>query len=301
MRGDFIGGQSSTGGTGALTLTAASGLALPALAFVAGQTIEYSIVEYADATLTAVVRAESGFGYISAGNVLTRTMPRTTWNGTTYDNTSPAALSFGTTNVRAYVSPIAAGGPDVMPALWDTSADSNGVYGWSTNAANADFSDYGGGTVDGGRVYLQGYKHAYSHPVTQVAVDVMTAGAAGTLVNVALATIHPDTGRADKVVLAVNGFDAASTGLKSQTITAKFIPPGWYYALITANATCVLRGHTQTLFNPMGALASGSRHLRYTYRSRTFANFVEGAAGEDGMTLSWSNVVNLSAPSIFMR
>jgi hypothetical protein len=53
---------------------------------------------------------EAGIGNV-ASNVLTRTQPRETWNGTTFDNTAPAALAFGSSpasgNIRIRMAPLA--------------------------------------------------------------------------------------------------------------------------------------------------------------------------------------------------
>lgn len=93
MRADYVEETTTsiagTSGDGAVTLTQITGL--PRFSTVLGtsaRVVEYIIED------TVNLYFEKGYGSVSS-NVLTRTQPRVTWNGTTYDDTSPSALQFG--------------------------------------------------------------------------------------------------------------------------------------------------------------------------------------------------------------
>lgn len=298
MRHNFIGGSSTTGGTGALTLSAAGGLALPATAFVSNQPIEYSIVEYTDATLAVVSKAETGIGTISAGNILSRVAPRSSWDGTTYVQTGVSALSFGTANVRVYCSPTAEGGPTSFPANPTFDA-----YGPSVNfntAANVyRDTDVSSASLLAGRVYLNPIRLEAGYPITKLAAFVTTAGAGGTTLNLAIVANNPVNGRMGRILCAANGLDASTTGQKTGTITGTMLAPGWYWSAMSASANIDVSGVGQTTATPIGALANlNGRQLRYLHRARTFADFVAGNDLYSEFSGSWAAVNNLPTPLI---
>lgn len=90
MRANGVKHETTTTGTGALTLTGVSGW--PSYDDVFGTTgirlVDYTILD------SAGVPIEGGVGAVDlATMVLTRTLPCFTWTGSVYDDTSPAALS----------------------------------------------------------------------------------------------------------------------------------------------------------------------------------------------------------------
>jgi hypothetical protein len=103
MRGNWLLATSSTGGTGALTLSGVTGW--PIFTAMMGSSgsrlVEYEIAEYTDSTKTVPAKLESGIGYLNLSTLaLTRTKVEATYDGTTYKpnaaGDSPSALSFGT-------------------------------------------------------------------------------------------------------------------------------------------------------------------------------------------------------------
>lgn len=297
MRLNYLGGQSATGGTGALTLTAVAGLALPALALVADQTIEYSIVEYTDATMATVAKAESGFGTISSSNVLTRAAPRTTWDGTTYTQAGATALSFGASNVRVYVSPLAEGGPTAFPKRIDLSG-SYGPNGYVIGANLWTQSDFSTASVLGGRQYMIPLKLEAGFPLTQIGAEVMTAAASSTI-HVALASMDPATGMPGRILAAANNLSGATTGIKMGSIASRMFPPGWYWQLLSASADLAVRGCEGFLCGPFGF--EGARVIRSRSRSRTHAAYTVGADAMSGTSLSYSGQDNVGHPILLMR
>lgn len=297
MRLNYVGGQSATGGAGALTLTAAAGLALPASAFVAGQAIEYSIVEYTDAAMATVAKAESGFGTISSGNVLTRTEPRTTWNGTTYTQAGATPLSFGASNVRVYVSPLAEGGPTAFPKRLDLSG-SYGPNGYVIGANLWTQTDLATAGVTANRQYMTPLKLEAGFPLTQIGAEVLTA-AAGSTLHVAIASVDPSTGLPGRILAAANALSSATTGLKMGSITSRMFAPGWYWQLLIASADVSVRGCEGFLAGPFGY--ENARILRAISRSRTHATYTVGDDAMAGTSGSMSGAPNIPYPILLMR
>ncbi len=297
MRLNYLGGQSATGGTGALTLTAAGGLALPASALVADSIVEYSIVEYTDSTLATISKAESGHGVISSGNVLTRSVPRTTWNGTTYSQASPSALSFGTSNVRAYVAPIAEGGPTAFPKRLDLSAN-YGANGYVIGANILTQTDLNPAILLANFQYMTPLKLEAGFPLTQIGVEVTTAAASST-VHAAIASVDPLTGNPGRILAVANSLSGVTTGVKMGNITSRLFAPGWYWQIFSASHNVAIRG--SEMFTPSAMGFGSPRILRSQRRARTHATYTEGADAMSGTSGSYSTNINLAAPILLMR
>lgn len=300
MRGNFIGGQSATGGAGQLSLSAVSGLALPSNAFVGGQLIEYSIVEYTDATLASVAKAESGWGEISSGNVLTRSAPRTAWDGSTYNNANPSPLSFGTSNVRVYVSPIAEGGPTAVPRMLDGTAN-YGPHNYMApgNVVAQNDLSTGGSIYENGKVTLSAALLRAGFPISSVGLAVTTAVAGGVL-HVGLATIRMSDGLPGQILLGAT-FDLSTTGFQTQSVGPVMVPPGWYYQCFQTEASgASIRGFDMQTSSFLGNI-DGNRVVRFMRRVRTMAPFVAGDDLGSQLSLSWSQVNNAAAPFFCVR
>lgn len=293
MRNDFLGGTSATGGTGALTLTASRGLALPASGMQPGQMFEYSIVEYTDSTKATVLKGESGFGSIS-GTTLTRSIPVTTWDGTTYSQVSPAAQNFGTTaaNIEIQVTPIGAGGPTAIMRRVDLSA-SFGTNDPIMPISVADLGDLGTNTLAANTAYFSTVLLSHGFPVTSFGVKIGT-GAAGKSLSIALFTQDPATGGPGAKVMGASGLSAATAANVYATVPAQIIPPGWYWFGVVSDGAPAIHGTNQMLPGPMGGVGASSRQWRYMYRSMTYGAF--GATANATLTGSWNPVSNLPAP-----
>lgn len=301
-RHNFIGGSSTTGGASALTLVAVSGLALPAAAFVSSQPVEYSVQEFTDATRSTLVRSETGFGTVSSGNVLTRTAPRTTWNGTTYSQNSPSALSFGTSNVLVLVAPIAEGGPTAFSARANfTALVGSGPNEWVVPANMLATFDYPATVgLAANSAYMVPIFLQMGFALSTLAVKVTTPQA-GATVNLAIAALRPDNGVPGTILASANGVSVAAGGITSASAGPRLLSPGWYWALLSFSAASVaIRGAESVLPNPMGGLGVGDRLTRYNISSRPHADFTVGADAMAGITGA-GGVNNATAPLILLR
>lgn len=300
MRGNFIGGASITGGSGTLTITAAGGLALPAAAFVDGQTVEYSIVEYTDATLATVSKAESGFGRVSSSNVLTRTRPVTTMSGGVVVQTSfPTKISFASANVRVYMTAVAEGGSSSYPAR----ANFEALTGYGVNAFMMPSNHFGqydlaSVTLEANTMYMIPTKIDSGFQITSLGVQVVTA-ATGKKVSACIASIDPDLGTPGTVLAVANDLSTSSTVVVTASQAGRLIAPGWYYSCFLSDGTPSLAASEQVLPNFMGVFLS--RTCRQTTRSKTYAPFVVGTNAIDGTTGSAQSGANAPVPLIFWK
>lgn len=232
-----------TGGNGAVTLTAVTGR--PRFSTVFGTqatTVRYVIED------TTNGKFETGVGVVSA-NVLTRTRPQVTWDGTTYDDSTPSPLAFGSApasgNVRVRISATAESQGVVIPGAnrsiggdsWRDYQITNSV-GWDNN---------GGGASLGANVeYYTCYENAAAGLLDGIQFDVVT-GASGSM-KLALYSVGANGLPASKIV-DFNVANVATTGLKTDTATGTWgpaggvwLPPGWYYIGFIASAACSIRG-----------------------------------------------------------
>lgn len=298
MRANFVGGTSTTGGTGALTLAAADGFALPSAAFLDGSTVEYAINQYTDNTYATLLRAESGFGVVSA-NVLTRSAPRATWDGTTYSQSTAAALNFGTTNIRVSVTPLAEGGPTAYPARANFSdVYGSGPDGFCTGANFVNTFDFSAATLAANMLYMTPVRIEAGFPIKSLGVNVTTA-AAGKLMSVCIAAVDPVTGLLGAVLLAANNLSVAATGIVSATVPGRILAPGWYWMCLVTDGAPSIMGSDTVVPSAMGM--QGLRAARFVSRARNFGNFTVGAAAMIGASGSPTGVANAAAPILVWK
>lgn len=303
MRQNYVGGQSTTGGAGALALTAAAGLALPAQVFVPGQTIEYSIVEYTDASMATVAKAESGFGTITSGNVLTRAAPRTSWDGSTYSQANPAPLSFGSANVRVYVAPIAEGGPTAFPRRTDLSSLS-GPNAYLIGANGIIQNNFTGTALPGDVQWVVPLKLECSAAISQLGVQVAFDTGATVSANLAIASTDPSTGGPGTILTAVNGLDVSTTGTKLGSTTPRVLAPGWYWQVFNTNDVVTFRATEFFLPGPLGAFNGASiRNTRgfFAVRLYSLSTYVPGEQVLTNLQGTLSTPDNVPFPLLLMR
>lgn len=123
-------------GAGAVTLARYNGLPLPNDIWGAA-VIDVDYVISDQTTAPTVPKLERGVGTITSG-VLTRTLPRLTWNGTAYDEYNPAPLAFGVApaagNVRVRIAPTSDQFVQAPPSINTANFTSWGMVGWMPTA-----------------------------------------------------------------------------------------------------------------------------------------------------------------------
>jgi hypothetical protein len=287
--------HNGTGGTGTLTLAAVSGSPQFTGAFGASGTrlVSYTINEFTDSTRTQLSKSECGIGSLELStNVLTRTKRLATWNGTTYDDTSPAAVSFGNTaaNIRILCSPLADMGSFAFPFVNSGHNSLGKLYGMN----------FGG---QGSTSVLTNNQETY-YPmlwpgmgeITEVSVECTTLDSAPGLIKGAVYDVgsdgYPGAMRKDLGVA-----DLSATGTRVFANANFHLPAGWYYVANIANTnTAVLRINFSAIATPMGVL-SGAIVLS-DYRTGTYSTGLADPAPTTGYN---GPIVNSSHPMLYFK
>ena len=241
-----------TSGDGAITLAAIT--STPRFSTVFGTqatTFRYVIED------TVGKKFETGIGSVAA-NVLTRTRPQVTWDGTTYDDSTPTPLQFGTTptsgNIKIRMSAVAESQGATRPGFqnlvagdgsWDAYPVSPGQ-----DVRNATYS----GAFVAGVEYYSMYKLEQAGLLTGRRFQVNGTGA-GSL----KAALYPmnHLGLPGQKIVDFVTTSIATSGVKTDSATGSWTPatgimltPGYYFiGQIADIAGSLLRGNTTTVIS----------------------------------------------------
>ena len=220
-------------GDGAITLTAIANTPRISSAFGTGATqVRYVIRKGSTGAF------ETGQG-VADTNVLTRTRPMVTWNGSAWADTGTISpLQFGSTptsgDVTVMLSPLAESTAPVIPARQNSIAgDANWRdYPLSSHCQVASSSGTGGALTAGNEYYAY-HRLDVSGSLVGIQFSVSTLVAASNM-KLALYAIGSAGLPATKIVDFVT-VATATTGLKTDTATGSWTPatginltPGWY-------------------------------------------------------------------------
>lgn len=247
-----------TSGDGAVTMTAIA--STPRFSTVLGT--QATIVRYVIED-TVGKRFESGIGSVAA-NVLTRTRPQVTWDGTTYSDNAPAALQFGSApasgNIRIRMSATA---ESQGPTMAGRNATIAGDTSWRDYPISANMTWTSNGAGGGISADLQVYACYLLNTagrLTGVQIDVATA-VASSFMKLALYPCN-NAGLPGSKILDFNNLDTGTTGIKTDTATGTwspagpvFLTPGWYYVGMIPSAGIAIRGvqgNTPIHSSPLG-------------------------------------------------
>lgn len=288
-----------TSGDGAITLTAITGI--PRFSTVFGTqatTIRYVIED------TVNKKFETGVGSV-ASNVLTRTRPQTTWDGTTYDDDAPTALQFGATptsgNVKIRISATAENTQNPMPqpqnvVAGDSWRDYPFCASLATNTGNGS-----GLALTASREYYLAYKLDRAGVLKGFQFEVTTA-VAGT-VKAALYSCGHDGFPSSKIVDFV-ATSCGTTGIKTDTATGSWSPStppyltaGWYYIGFVCDVAASIR--TNGAGNTAGAPTPLGRKDAYGYGHVVFVAGNHATGMPSVASLSGGTVLGNGAVSLF--
>ena len=290
-----------TSGDGAVTCTQITNIPTFTLALGSQNTTVRYVIED-----TVNKKFEQGIGSV-ASNVLTRTRPQVTWDGSAWDDSTPSPLQFGSSptsgNIKVRLSATV---EDRMAAMPGQNATIAGDSSWRdypiTN--NCVWANSGGGTaLTAAREHYTAYCLNASGLLVGAQFEVTTA-ASGTSMKWALYAIGHDGLPGAKIVDFVTT-SVGSTGVKTDTATGSWspagpvwLPAGWYAIGFLPESTPALRGfssHTaQISRTPFG------RHSGYGYGNTVYVagNYSTGLPAtpslSGGTMVSASN--NLSVP-----
>jgi len=226
-----------TSGDGAVTCVAQGDYPTTNDAFGTGsRLIEYVIEDAASG------KFERGIGIV-ANNVLTRTIPRVTWNGTTYDSTTPSALQFGATpstgDVRIRIAPSPDTAYRAPPARREGTGSARFSSGSNVYWRTADFQaiNAGGatGTFTTATEYYECYYNDAPSRLIGFGVSVNTS-VGGSTMKMGIYEVGTD-GLPGPALALSNAMSTASTGLVVDETTGTwgvnaapiYLNAGWYY------------------------------------------------------------------------
>jgi len=293
-----------TSGNGAVALTAIA--STPRFSTVFGSqatTVRYVIED------TVGKKFETGIGSV-ASNVLTRTKVQLTWDGTTYDDTTPSAIAFGSTptsgNIRVRISATAEIVAPVIPSVNTTIAgDSNWRDYPITNIA--DWTGAGTGeALTADREYYTCYRLDSAGLLSGIQFEVTTAQASSNM-KTALYSVGSN-GLPGAKIVDFNVLATTTTGFDTDTTTGTWSPagtpwltPGWYYIGFINSHAVAIRGQT-SIESRVGRTPLG-RHSSYGYGNTVFVagSYATGLPASPAPTtlISASNL--LSVPWIGLK
>lgn len=236
-----------TSGDGDVTCAQITNMPTFTIVFGSAATIVRYVIED-----TVNKKFETGIGSVSS-NVLTRTAPRITWDGTTLDDTSPSALQFGSSptsgNIKIRLSATVANVGFVgLPGRQTTiSGDAN----WR----DYDFSAtvrYTGSTnnlvLTADREYYQLWRQTYQGRLNGMQLNIVATPGTSAM-KVALYSIGSN-GLPSQKLLDFNSLTTTTTGIKTDTATGTWSPageflmsPGWYALGFITNAAITINGN----------------------------------------------------------
>lgn len=280
--------HNGTGGTGTLTLASVSGWPQPTDVFGTSGTMLgwYEITEYTDNTLTVEKNYERGVGsLVLSTNVLTRSSIKVTWNGTTWNATTPTALNFGATAANIVVTFTASSGTQRPAIPFNSTSGSVATPYQSFNTRQQFDSSTGGVVLTNGTKYYVPIEFNWDGPITTVALQVTTFQAAS---HCRLGLYDWDTdGFAGNLLTeftSATQFDCSTAnGIKTVTMAAKFWrPPGPYVLCFQAdNSSLAISG--AVVAGATGFAIGSSRDNVYATHTGTYGA-LPAVADKSGLT-----------------
>ena len=305
---------SSTGGTGALTLTAQTGFPALSDAVTGTRLCSYAIAEYTNGAKTQLSQAETGIGsYVASTGVLTRTSIKTTWlaSGPTYlpkfgTSTAPTAINFGSTasNIDVTISPIVSDTLSSIP-FWATSSTANVSDGLGILPANmVGFTSItlATGTVYYHPIYIQNSAF-FSQASVRVSTAATAAGGTPSTFSVSIYEIGTDSYPGKRLINfgSLGRLTSTNTTFTSSALSTPIgLPAGWYWQAClwvagTDTGSPTIRGSSSIWMSMPhgGLLSSGTPIAPITLTSQTALN--------DPATTPNGNLGNNVYPGVWMK
>lgn len=254
MLGNWINQTTATTGTGDLTLSAVTGYPQFSDQFSVGANgapFYYGILNDSDGS-----PIEFGIGHLSGASTLVRDRILATYSGTTYDNTSPSAISLAVGTKRVICASEAGSLACTAPYVSNNAALALGKripsqHATTNNAASAAI------TLVANRLYITPFLLATNVEVSALIARVGT-GAALSSIRLGLYRCGID-GFAGELVAETAALASTTSGVDiSGSVTPIRLTPGWYFTAMVSDGTPVvgrLDGGIH-LGNPLGQTSS---------------------------------------------
>lgn len=225
--------------------------------------VRYTAIQYTDSTRATISKIQSGIGSLVISTlVLTQTLIQETWDGTTFDNTAPAELTFtaGADTTRVHISPMVQDFVRSYPgtAVIDGSMGSSTSFGvWPLNAPR------GASTFAAvaGTEYYKPILWAGQSQIDQA--TVRTGGATAGNCKLGWYEMGPD-GKPGALLKDFGAFAISAGANNVVAVTGFNPPPGWYWELHIFDAAITVLQTTMALLGPCGVTSGGSTIFGYT-------------------------------------
>lgn len=301
-------------GNGSVTLSRFNGLPLPGDLWGSSPVdVDYLITDVQTSPLVPLL--EKGRGNVSFG-VLARSTPRLTWNGSVFDETTPAPLAFGAAPilgfVRVQIGPSADLFVQSAPGIYV--GGGGALAGWSPtgNLSGPPGITAGAGlTLTANREYYSPFLCPFRGPCGGMGIYVTTPVAAA---NVKLGVYDVGADGLPGNCIARSGAVAAATaGLKTDVSPGSWLTragplafrPGWLYVGFISDQAievgCTSRASLAGM-TPLGQLdAYGWGAVVYRNSSNTYATGLPSGRPDSSGGYTNAAAVSNSVPSIFLQ
>lgn len=227
MHGNWAKEETTTTGTGTLTLSAVTGWPRFADVFPVGEEVSYAILNSDGSPI------EAGIGTVAASNTLERTQIDATYVSGAYDNTNASAVSLASGTKTVIATPVAR---SILGAGTLVNANATLRAIGSAHYMSSSSSTVSLGSAN--RCYYMPFLLEFGVEITGLVVNVTTAVASSNF-RIGLYWLASN-GAPGAKWLETADLSGATTGIKGTgSITRIFAPPGWYYAAIAAKAAAI--------------------------------------------------------------
>jgi hypothetical protein len=266
MLSNWTKATTTTTGTGTLTLAEVTGFPMPSDSLSNGQYVQYSIK-------TSDGKFESGIGKIGASETIERTNIFSTFDGTTYNETSATALTLASGTHEVFITTVAEMQFEPLKnPLVETSVANPIVYSTHIMVAEANIS----ASIAKQRNQAYPFRLETAGIITGFAINVSTAVASSTCRAGIYAALPTDGSPGELIIQASADFDTSSTGIKTQSVSAnKRINPGWYWAALCVTSDTSVPTLTGGLTTRAAFGADSKVSIRSMYESATATSLAD--------------------------
>lgn len=287
--------STTTTGTGNITLATVTGFAPFSAKYSTGTNgdpIPYAIVRDSDG-----VGVEWGLGHLDTTTTFVRDKILATWDGATYVENAPSAVSLGAGPYTVMVADMSAIRP-IAPVATDSALSS------PRHLLGGQISANPGGSVGltNGTAVLVPFRLDVCGVISGIATKVTTAATTGTTKNIRAALYAADKNGHPGNVIAEStaGVSASTTGTKALSFAAGVrLPAGWYFVAMLTDGNPNVAGSNSLAGGgicPLWGVPGGDPIGRYVYVSKSVTYADTGACfpspfGTTSLTwgIDWTN------------
>lgn len=263
--------------------------------------VRYTAIEYTSSTRATISKIQSGIGSLDLSTmILTQTLIQETWNGTAYDNTAPAELTFtaGTDTTRVFCTPLVQDFMRTPPGTCNISGALGATTDYGIFPMNGGQST---GTVSTMTADVESWKAILwggQNQIDQISIRSGTTGG-----NMKSAWYEMQTDGLPGLLLKDFGIMSIATNANNVLAVSGFHPPpGWYWQATVFDAAVNVRGSlgSSSWGCPAGVDSTGAVIVGYT-RTGSYSTGLPSTGATSSPTAVTSAVLNNALPAISYR